>query len=65
MKKIFLLFVISHITIATFSQIIDSTQIRTQVSGSIAVTNNGISLAPTFTLEKPAAILILLSEKID
>lgn len=29
---------------------------KTQISGAVAVTNNGISLIPTFSLDKPAAI---------
>jgi hypothetical protein len=56
MKIFFLLFTILHVHSIVFAQNTDSTQIRTQVSGSIAVTNNGISLVPTFSLGKPATI---------
>ena len=52
-KKILLLFQI-HISLIACSQNTDST--KTLVSGSVSVTNNGISLVPTFSLGKPAAI---------
>jgi len=55
MNKFFLLFAVFHITSACFSQVKDST--GTLVSGSINLTNNGISLVPTFTLGKPATIV--------
>ena len=43
-----------------FSQKIDSTKRVTHFSGSVSVTNNGLSLVPTFSLGKPAALAILL-----
>ncbi len=42
----------------TFSQKTDSAKNITHFSGSVSVTNNGISLVPTFSLGKPAAIFM-------
>jgi hypothetical protein len=39
-----------------FAQSLDSTAKISHLSGSASVTNNGISLVPTFSLEKPATI---------
>ena len=39
-----------------FSQETDSTKHAKYFGGGVTVTNNGISLLPTFTLGKPAAI---------
>lgn len=38
------------------SQDVDNTRPRTDVGGSVTITNKGISTVPTFTLGKPAAI---------
>ncbi len=46
------------ITSAAFSQKKDSVQQPVYFSGSIGVTNNGISIIPTFSLGKPAAMFI-------
>ena len=54
MKKNILLLCLLHISLTAFSQNTDST--KTLVSGAVSVTNNGISLVPTFSLGKPAAI---------
>lgn len=54
MKNNILLFVFLHLGLLVFSQNTDST--KTEVSGAVSVTNNGISLVPTFSLGKPAAI---------
>ena len=43
----------------SYSQGTDSVYQNLKVSGSITVTNNGISIIPTFSLEKPAAIFDL------
>ncbi len=43
----------------SFSQDADSTTSPTHFSGSVSVTNNGISIVPSFSLEKPAVILNL------
>lgn len=42
-----------------FSQEIDSTKYFRHIGGGVSLTNNGISLLPTFTLGKPAAIFDL------
>lgn len=44
-----------HFTIVGFSQKRDSTKSVSQFSGSVGVTNNGISIVPSFSLGKPAA----------
>src|SRR5262245_46043358 len=70
MKKNPLLFFLIHCSLLAFSQIPDSTKgaesgldslqkansKKTFLSGAVSVTNNGISLIPTFSLDKPAAI---------
>ena len=43
----------------SFSQKADSTQTIKHFSGSASVTNNGISLVPSFSLAKPAVIFLL------
>jgi hypothetical protein len=42
-----------------FAQKIDSTKITGRFSGSVGITQNGISLIPTFSLGKPAGIVML------
>lgn len=72
MKKYTILFFLIHFGLMLYSQIPDSTkrldmgfdslkkkEKKTLVSGAIAVTNNGISLVPAFSLEKPAAVFDL------
>ncbi len=56
MPLLFLL--LSHVS---FSQVQDSTQVKPQsfFSGNIVVTNNGMSLIPSFTLGKPALLFEL------
>ena len=70
MKKNALLVFLIHWALSIFSQTVDSTKRveplfdslqktnskKTLLSGAVAVTNNGISLIPTFSLDKPAAI---------
>lgn len=46
-------------TIGSSSLAIDSTKAISHFSGAVSVTNNGISLIPTFSLGKPAAIFNL------
>ncbi|HMU46193.1 MAG TPA: hypothetical protein PKC72_07495 [Chitinophagaceae bacterium] len=43
----------------SFSQKADSTQHIKHFSGSASITNNGISLIPSFSLQKPAVIFLL------
>lgn len=61
MRKIILLFIVyfSTITQNSFSQKIDSTKTISHFSGTIAATNNGISLIPTFSLNDPAVLFNL------
>lgn len=53
---IFVFLLLSHFS---FSQKTDSTKKISHFSGSVSVTHNGISLIPTFSLGKPAAIILL------
>jgi len=58
-KKVLLLFfVLLNHTHFSFSQKTDSTKSISHFSGTVSVTNNGISLVPNFSLGKPAAIFI-------
>lgn len=54
-QKTFLFFLLLHFTHFAFAQKTDSTKNTGYFSGAIAVTNNGISIVPSFSLEKPAA----------
>lgn len=47
----------------SFSQTKDSLENRMNMSGTVTVTNNGISIVPTFSLGKPAAIFMLSVKK--
>ena len=58
-KKILLLFALINLTHFSFSQKTDSTKNINYVSGAVSVTNNGISIVPSFSLDKPAAIFNL------
>ena len=53
---VFVLLLLAHFS---FSQKADSTKSITHFSGSVSVTNNGISIVPSFSLGKPAAIFNL------
>jgi hypothetical protein len=65
MKKInvFVMIVLLHLSNAVFSQKADSMEIKSHFSGLVTVTNNGISLVPTFSLGKPAVIFNLSAGK--
>ncbi len=54
-----LVFVLLMLTHLSFSKKMDSTKNTAHFSGSVSVTNNGISLIPTFSLGKPATIVNL------
>ena len=54
-----LIFVFLLLAHDSFSQKADSTKSISHFSGAITVTNNGISLVPTFSLGKPAVIFNL------
>lgn len=56
----FALFIVS---ITSHSQTTDSIQKISHFSGSISITQNGISLVPTFSLGKPATIIMLSTGK--
>ena len=58
-KKVMLFFVFLTFTYFSFSQNTDSTKNIFHFKGAVTVTNKGISLVPTFTLGKPAAIFDL------
>ena len=48
-----------HFTGIAWSQNADSSKQLTQFTGSAGITNNGISVVPTFSFDKPAAILLM------
>ena len=58
-KNAILSFVLLTLTYSSFSQKKDSTNNIFHFKGAVTVTNKGISLVPTFTLGKPAAIFDL------
>lgn len=47
------------LVLKSFAQQLDSTKNISHFSGTVSITNNGISLVPTFSLGKPAAIFNL------
>lgn len=63
MKPILIIFLFFPLTF--LSQEESKTQLLDEFSGSIAVTNNGISLIPSFSLGDPAAILNIKMAKKD
>ena len=48
-----------HFTGVTYSQTVDSTKQLTHFAGSAGITNNGISVVPTLSFDKPAAIFLM------
>lgn len=56
-KKIFLISVFLVGTEYSFAQLADSTKWPLNFSGSAGVTSNGISIIPTFSLNKPALLV--------
>lgn len=54
-----LVFILLTLTHLSFSQKADSTRTLGQLAGGVTVTNNGISLLPTFALGKPAVMFDL------
>ncbi len=56
--KLFFLLVLFHSCFTGYSQI-DSTKVTYHFSGNVSVTNNGISLIPSFSIGKPAIISLL------
>ena len=61
MKIFILLIFISLFTLKVHSQ--TEQRLKTTISGNGAMTNNGISFVPNFSLEQPAAIINLILEK--
>lgn len=47
----------------SFSQKADSTKSSSHFSGNVSITNNGISLIPTFSLNRPAGALLMYMGK--
>jgi hypothetical protein len=58
-KKITFLIFLSIFLHSVYSQETDSAKFDRHIAGAVTVTNNGISVIPTFTLGKPAAIFDL------
>jgi hypothetical protein len=63
LKRLFLLSSFFSIVQILFAQKTDSSKAITYLSGAAGVTSNGISLIPTFSLNKPAAIFDILIGK--
>ncbi len=62
-KVFFFLLMLLHFNCRMFAQQIDSLKEKVHVSGAISVTNNGISIIPTFMLGRPATIFDLVVRK--
>lgn len=58
-----LLFLVTFLHHSSFGQSADSSRKTGFFSGSVSVTNNGISVIPTFSLGKPATIITLSTGK--
>lgn len=58
-KQTLLVFILAGISRPCFPQTGDSIKIIHHFSGAASITNNGISLVPSFSLGKPAALLLL------
>jgi hypothetical protein len=54
LKKLSLLFFLLSLSLTIFSQKRDSLQAASHFGGAVTITNNGISLIPSFSLDKPA-----------
>ena len=61
--KVSAIIILLHFTGTTYSQTADSTKQLTHFAGSAGITNNGISVVPTFSFGKPAAIFLMSVEK--
>lgn len=58
-KRASLLIVLLNLYFIAFSQKNDSTKVANYFGGGVTVTNNGISLIPSFSLDKPAVLFDL------
>jgi hypothetical protein len=62
-KLMILFFVLLTFAFGSSAQQTDSTKSQFYFSGAFSITNNGISIVPSFSLEKPAAIVNLTMGK--
>lgn len=62
-KKTFLFLVLLNFTHFAFSQKTDSTKNASYFAGTVSITNNGISIVPSFSLDKPAVQFIMSAGK--
>lgn len=58
-RDILLSFAFLNLAYGVFAQKADSAKVVSHFSGAASVTNNGISIVPSFSLDKPAAIFML------
>jgi hypothetical protein len=58
-ERALMFFVFISLSFLTYSQKSDSTKIENYFGGALTVTNNGISLIPTFSIDKPAVLFDL------
>ena len=58
-KRAFLLIALLNLFFIAFSQKSDSTKVTNYFGGGVTVTNNGISLIPTFSIDKSAVLFDL------
>ena len=58
-KGALLFILLLNLSILAFSQKSDSTNVVNHFGGGVTVTNNGISLIPTFSIDKPAVLFDL------
>lgn len=63
MKLVIPVLFLSTLASFSFAQDVDSTKVESHISGAVSITNNGISLIPSFSLEQPAAIFNMSLEK--
>ena len=62
-NSVLLVFVFLLLAHFSFSQATDSTKSISHLSGTVSVTNNGISIIPAFSLNKPEAVFNLSAGK--
>jgi len=62
-KIIIILLILLHFNIAILAQHVDSLKQKIYFSGAISVTNNGISIIPSFSLGRPATIFDFVVRK--
>jgi hypothetical protein len=58
-KRALLFILLLNLSVLVFSQKSDSTRVANYFGGGVTVTNNGISLIPTFSIDKPAVLFDL------